>query len=389
MKSFTYFQPTEVRFGCGRIDEVGEVVARLGQRCLVVSTPAVDLTVEMFERIKCRLSSAGIEYAHFDNVVPNPTTECIAQGAGLAKEFKANVVVGVGGGSSIDAAKAIAVEATHPGSCWDYLYFKKQPSEKTLPIVAVSTTSGTGSQVTQVAVITETDSKTKSAIYNPNIYPRVAFVDPSLMVSVPPHVTASTGFDIFCHAFESLLHPAASPYTGMMAWEAIRLVAQYLPAVVLDGTNISGREALAWADTLAGLCIANAGVTLPHGIGMTIGGQCPNIMHGETLAITYPEFTRFTYPWAAGQFAEMGRIFEPGLRNISDDEAAERSCETLDRFMRQIGMWLDLKRFGASSEDVEAIANHSQVLPDYKNNPRIATRDEIYDILSKSYMRVS
>jgi alcohol dehydrogenase class IV len=388
MKSFTYFQPTEVRFGCGRIDEVGEVVARLGQRCLVVSTPAVDLTFGMFERIKSRLSFAGIEYAHFDNVVPNPTTECIAQGAGLAKEFKANVVLGVGGGSSIDAAKAIAVEAAHPGSCWDYLYFKQQPTERTLPIVAVSTTSGTGSQVTQVAVITETATKTKSAIYHPNIYPKVAFVDPMLMVSVPPRITASTGFDVFCHAFESLLHPATSPYTEMMAWNALHLVARHLPTVVEDGTNITSREAMAWADTLAGLCISNAGVTLPHGIGMTIGGQCPHIMHGEALAITYPEFTRFTYPWAIEQFAKMGRIYDPALSSSTDDEAAFQSCEALDRFMKQIGMWLDLNSFGASLEDVGAIADHSQVLSDYKNNPRIATRDEIYEILMRSFMRV-
>jgi alcohol dehydrogenase class IV len=388
MKSFTYFQPTEVRFGWGRIDEIGDVVGKFGQRCLIVTTPAVNLTVGMFERIKCSLSSAGIQFAHFDGVVPNPTTECIAQGAALAKEFKADVVVGVGGGSSIDTAKAIAVEATHPGSCWDYLYFKQQPTKKTLPIVAVSTTSGTGSQVTQVAVITETATKTKSAIYHPNIYPTVAFVDPSSMVSLPSHMTASTGFDVFCHAFESLLHPAVSPYIEMMASNALRLVAQYLPIVVEDGTNKAGREAMAWADTLAGLCIANAGVTLPHGIGMTIGGQCPNIMHGEALAITYPEFTRYTYSWATEQFAEMGRIYNPELRSVPDNEAALRSCEALDQFMQQIGMWLNLKDFGVSLEDIVAIADHSQILPDYKNNPRVATRDEIYEILMRSYERV-
>jgi alcohol dehydrogenase class IV len=388
MNSFTYFQPTEVRFGWGRSDEIGEVIRRLGQRCLIVTTPAVDLTVDMFERIKFCLASAGIEYAHFDGVVPNPTTECIAQGAELARQFNADVVLGVGGGSSIDTAKAIAVEATHPGSCWDYLYFKQQPTEKTLPIVAISTTSGTGSQVTQVAVITETATKTKSAIYHPNIYPKVAIVDPSLMVSLPSHVTASTGFDVFCHAFESLLHPAASPYIEMMASNALRLVAQYLPILIEDGTNKVGREAMAWADTLAGLCIAHAGVTLPHGIGMTIGGQCPHIMHGEALAITYPEFTRYTYSWANKQFAEMGRIYDPELESVPDDEAALRSCEALDQFMKQIGMWLNLKDFGASLEDVVAIADHSQILPDYKNNPRVATRDEIYEILMRSYERV-
>jgi len=287
----------------------------------------------------------------------------------------------------MDTAKAIAVEATHPGTAWDYLFFKTPPTAKTLPIIAVSTTSGTGSQVTQVAVMTDTKTKTKSAIYSTFVYPKVAIVDPELMVTMPPHITASTGFDAFCHAFESYLHPAASPYTDMLALEAIRTVAKILPQVVKDGSSIEGREAMAWADTLAGLCIANAGVTLPHGIGMTISGHCPQIMHGESLAVTYPEFTRFTFSCAIRQFADMGRIFDPSLRNLPDEEAAARSCEVLDAFMKKIGMWLSLKGLGATLDDVSAIADNSRVLPDYKNNPRIADRDEIYRMLVQSYDR--
>jgi len=387
MKSFTYFQPTEIRFGRGRLDEIGEVTARFGKRCLIVSVPVFPAFEPVFERLKHSLQKAGVACAHFDGVIPNPTTDCVTEGANLAKSFAADVVLGIGGGSSMDTAKAIAVEAIHPGTAWDYLFFKTPPTTKTLPIIAVSTTSGTGSQVTQVAVMTETKTKTKSAIYNSIIYPRVAIVDSELMISVPAHITASTGFDAFCHAFESYLHPATSPYTDMLALEAIRLVANYLHKVVKDGSDIEGREALAWADTLAGLCIANAGVTLPHGIGMTISGHCPQIMHGESLAVTYPEFTRFTFPYAIHQFAEMSRIFDPTLKNIPDEQAAEQSCETLDAFQKKIGMWLSLKGLGATIEDVAAIADNSRVLPDYKNNPRIASRDEIYDILMKSYHR--
>jgi alcohol dehydrogenase class IV len=333
------------------------------------------------------LKEAGVEYAHFDGVVPNPTTDSVTAGANLAKEFKADVVLGLGGGSSMDSAKAIAVEATHPGTAWDYLFFKTLPTEKTLPIVVVSTTSGTGSHVTQVAVMTHTPTKTKSAIYNSIVYPRLAIVDPELVTTVPPHVTASTGFDVFCHAFESFIHVGASPYTDMMALQAIRIVAKYLPNVVEVGDNLEGREMMAWADTLAGLCIAQAGVTLPHGIGMTIGGQCPKVMHGETLALTYPEFTRFTYPYAVHQFAEMGRIFNAKLCSVSDEAAAEKSCEEVDKFLKKIGMWLSLDKFGATMEDVTAIADNSRVLPDYKNNPRIASRDDIYEMLMKAYNR--
>jgi alcohol dehydrogenase len=145
---------------------------------------------------------------------------------------------------------------------------------------------------------------------------------------------------------------------------------------------------MAWADTLAGLCIANAGVTLPHGIGMTISGHCPQTMHGESLVLTYPEFTRFTYPYATARFAEMGRIFKPELKSGSDDFVAEKSCEEIDQFLKKIGMWLSLKGLGATMDDVVEIADNSRVLPDYKNNPRIASRDEIYEIPVKAYDRI-
>jgi alcohol dehydrogenase class IV len=387
MKTFTYFQPTEIRFGRGMINEVGKIVSSYGRRCVLVTVPAGDIFGTLFNQIKAILKEAGVEIAHFDGVIPNPTTDCVTAGANIAKEFHADVVLGVGGGSSMDTAKAIAVEATHPGTAWDYLFFKTPPTAKTLPIIAVSTTSGTGSQVTQVAVMTETKTKTKSAIYNSIVYPKVAIIDPDLMRSLPKHITASTGFDAFCHAFESYLHPTASPYTDLLALDAIRIVAENLPKVLEDGSYMEGREAMAWADTLAGLCIANAGVTLPHGIGMTVSGHCPQIMHGESLAVTYPEFTRFTYSYAIPQFAAMGRIFQPDLMYVPEEEAAARSCEAVDTFLKKIGMWLSLRGLGATMEDVNAIADNSRVLPDYKNNPRIANRDEIFEMLVKSYHR--
>jgi alcohol dehydrogenase class IV len=390
MKSFNYFQPTEIRYGCGRLSEVGEAVAGFGKRCLLVTVSPASAPVfpALFNRVKGYLKEAGVQVEHFAGVIPNPTTDSITTGAGVAKEFDAEVVLGVGGGSSMDTAKAIAVEATHPGTAWDYRWCSEtQPTDKTLPIVAVTTTSGTGSEVTQVSVLTNPAENDKSAIYNSIVYPRVAIVDPQLAVTVPKHVTASTGFDVFCHAFEAYLHPNASPLTDMMALEAIGLVAKYLPTAVEEGGNLAAREALAWGNALAGLCIANAGVTLPHGIGMTIGGYCPHVMHGEALALTYPEFTRYTYPYAVEKFAAMGRLFSPELKSKADEVAAEKSCEVLDAFLKKIGMWLSFERLNVSEEELVLIADHSQVLPDYKNNPRVATRDEIYEMLRKSYRR--
>lgn len=388
MKDFNYYQPTEIRFGCGRVNEVGEVVAKYGKHCLLATVPAFPAVAPVFEKVKASLKDAGVEVAHFDGVVPNPTTESITAGAEVAKAHKADVVLGLGGGSSMDTAKAIAVEATHKGTCWDYLWFREtQPTEKTLPVVAVTTTSGTGSHVTQVAVITNPSEKCKSAIYNPIVYPKVSIVDPELMVTVPEHVTASTGFDVFAHAFESYIHCNASPYIDMMAKEAMRLVAQYLPTVVKNGSNMEARTAMAWADTLAGLCIANAGVTLPHGMGMAIGGMYPHVMHGEALTVTYPDFMRYTYKSAVEQFATVGRIFNSALESETDETAAEKSCDEIDRFLKEIGMWLSLEGLKVPENELPELAEACLVLPDYKNNPRVATPDEVMKLLKQSYRR--
>lgn len=386
MQAFNYFQPTELCYGQGRVNEVGEIVARFGKRCLLVTVPEFEAFAPLFARVKENLDVAGIEVAHFDGVVPNPTTDSITAGAEAAFEHKADVVLGLGGGSSMDSAKAIAVEATHDGTSWDYLFYREtKPTLKTLPIIAATTTSGTGSQVTQVAVVTHPDTRDKSAIYNSIVFPKVAIIDPELMLTVPEHITASTGFDVFCHAFESVLHTGTSPYVEVMAWEAIRLVLANLPRVLENGSDIRARSAMAWADTLAGLCIANAGVTLPHGIGMAIGGMYPHVMHGEALALNYPAFMRFTWESAVGQFAAIGRLLDPGLESVTDIEAAERSCEALDTFLREIGMWMDLEEKGVPAEELPALAKQSMVLPDYKNNPRVTTRDEMLDLLQQCY----
>ncbi len=388
MKPFNYHQSTEIRFGRGRVEEIGDLALRYGNRCLLVTVPVFPAMEKTFSRVKSFLTKAGLEVAHFAGVIPNPTTDCIAAGAAMARECKAQVVIGLGGGSSMDAAKAIAVEATHEGSCWDYLFYRDtQPTEKTLPIIAVSTTSGTGSQVTQVAVVTNPEKRDKSAIYHPIVYPRISIVDPELMLSLPPHVTASTGFDVFCHSFESYLHKNASPYTDLLALESIRLVVENLPTAVRDGANTIAREAMAWADTLAGLAIANAGVTLPHGIGMAISGMWPHVAHGESLALTYPAFTRYTCPHAMTRFAAVGRILDPALKSSPDEKAAAKSCELIDALLRRIGMWLSFEGMKIPREELPDLAKQSMVLPDYTNNPIVATEGEILDLLNQSYSR--
>jgi alcohol dehydrogenase class IV len=374
-------------FGCGRIQEIGKIAAGFGGRALLVTGHTSPEKIPLYDRVKNLLAGAGVAAAHFDGVIPNPTTEVVTVGAQVARTFRAGVVIGLGGGSSIDTAKAIAVEASHPGTVWDYLHYTAGPTEKTLPVIAAGTTAGTGSQTTPCAVITKTESMDKSAVWHRNIFPRVAIVDPELTVSMPRDVTARTGFDAFCHSFEAFLSVNANPLTAALSLEAIRIIAVFLPRALENGSDIEARSRMAWADTLGGLVIASAGVTLPHGLGMQIGGHCPHISHGEALAVQYPEFTRYTWSSAKEQFAAVGRILNPALVSADDGTAAEKCCDAIDGFLKRIGLWIDFKSLGVTKEEIRAIADCGQVLGDYKNNPRIASIDEMYGMLIRCYER--
>ncbi len=207
------------------------------------------------------------------------------------------------------------------------------------------------------------------------------------MITVPEHVTASTGWDVFCHSFESMLHPNASVYINVLAEKAIRLIVETLPDLLKKLGDVKAREKMAVADTFAGLCIANAGVTLPHGIGMAISGLYPHVAHGESLSIIYPTFTRFTYSHALNQFATVGKIFNPELSGVPDETAAEQSCEEIDKFIKKIGMWMSLKDVKMPEKEIPVLAEASMVLPDYKGNPRVPTPEEMMDLIKESYYR--
>ena len=387
MKDFNYFSPTEIIFGCGRVEEIAGLAARFGERVLMVTESMDAPLAPVFVRIKNILEGAGMTVAQFDGVEPNPTTDQVTEGARLAKSMGAQVVIGIGGGSSMDTAKAVAVEAAHSGSAWDYNCHTEGPTEKTLPIIAVGTTAGTGSQVTQCAVITRTADKDKSAIWHKNIFPKIAIVDPELTVTMPGAVTAQTGFDAFCHNFEAYLSVNTNPLVELMALEGIRIIIENLPKVLEDGGNIEARSQMAWADTLGGFTNSNAGVTLPHGLGMQVGGHCPWVTHGQALAAFYPAFTRYTYPAAIEKFAAVGRIFNQELVSVSDEMAACMACDEIDGFLKKIGLWFGYKDKGVTMEDLREIADCGQVLGDYLNNPRVASIDEMYELLVSCYER--
>jgi alcohol dehydrogenase class IV len=387
MKGFTYFAPTEIVFGAGTVEESGELARRYGKKALLVSGKKSSVLAPVYDRLRKNLAAAGIASEHFDGVLPNPTTDTVSAGADLAKRFGADLVIGIGGGSSMDTAKAVAVEASHSGTAWDYLHYTAGPTEKTLPIIAVGTTAGTGSQTTPCAVITNSAKRDKSAIWHRNIFPRVAVVDPALTLSMPKGVSAQTGFDAFCHNFEAYISVNSNPLVEALALDALRVIVKNLPLVLEDGSNIDSRSRMAWADTAGGLVISSGGVTLPHGLGMQVGGHCPQVSHGQALAVLYPAFTRYTWSAAVEKFAALGRILDPRLAEASDKAAAEKSCAALDAFLKRIGLWIGFKDLGVTKEELRTIADCGQVLGDYKNNPRVATIDEMYTLLLDGYER--
>ncbi len=196
-----------------------------------------------------------------------------------------------------------------------------------------------------------------------------------------------TGWDAFTHAFEAYLHKNCSPYVGLMALEAIGLVAANLPPLLDDLSNLELRTAMAWADTLAGLCIANAGVTLPHSVGMAISGRWPHVAHGASLAVVYPAFTRYTC--AVGDSAvRRGRPHpQPGVERRRGRRCRAQCCVEIDLLLKRIGLWISLEGLGVPAAEFDALADQSLTLPDYRNNPRVASGDEIRAILDECRVR--
>ena len=308
--SFNFFTPTKLIFGSGKLNDLKEIAPNYGQKCLLVSRPKKGSLKNTYLRIEKLLNSVDIEVFYFDEIVPNPTLEGIDKGVAIAAENKVDFILGVGGGSVMDSAKLIALLYESKGvidwkaafSNYDhpFSFIKSKPSS--LPFLAVSTTSGTGSQCTQAAVVSDTKNKEKITLFHLDLFPKAAIIDPELMLTVPDRVTAATGFDAFTHAFESYLGGRTSPLTEQLSLQSIKLVIENLPKAIKEPNSIEYRTSLAWADTIAGICLSNGGADIPHPLGEIIGGICQRIPHGETLAMVYPKFLNYKKNIAIDKF---------------------------------------------------------------------------------------
>ena len=373
-----YCQPTRIHFGAGRIRELGRICKRYGRVCFMVTTPDEPLR-PLYEKIKGLLLEQGIETVHFDQVSPNPSVEMVQKGFEQLRESKASFVLGVGGGSSIDTAKTLAFTNGKDAIDWDELFCRysspyenyESYSEGVLPLISVPTTSGTGSQVTQAAVITR--GKEKITFYHPQNFSRECILDPELMLTLPNRITASTGFDAFTHAFESYINPRASWYSEMDSMEAMRLVVENLPKVLKDPGNLEYRSNLAMADTLAGRALANSGAQAPHPLSEIIGG-ITHLPHGEALAVVFPAFIRHSIEANREKYKKAARIF------CKEAKSAEELFELLVSFLKEIGLYRTMKEMEVDREAFEEMLQSPvlDVLP-------FGNRDELETILRESY----
>ena len=359
MKSFNFFIPTQIRFGAGRINELKEILPSIGKLCLIVSRPISGSQQKTYELINRILQEADIEFYYFDQIVPNPTTDGVEKGIQEALKHNVDFILGIGGGSVLDSAKLIAflynkngiVNWTEAINKYDNPFSIEEKPASAMPFIAVSTTSGTGSQVTQAAVVTDLEEKNKVTIFHSGLFPSVSIVDPELMLSAPPRVTAATGFDAFTHAFESYLGNLTSPLTESMSLQAIKLVFDFLPRAVNNPNDLEARTQLAWADTLAGMCLANGGADFPHPLGEIIGGICQRIPHGETLAMVYPAFLKYKYPLAKEKFETVATY-------LNKENENKDLYEHITGLLRQIGLDDCFKIATISDEEYKLITNH-------------------------------
>lgn len=359
---FYFYSPTKIYFGQGVRKKAGKAAVSIGKKCLIVRTPFKDRGREKyFEEITASLKENDIQYAIFDQVKPNPTTDMVNSGIGVARKEKVDFIIGYGGGSSLDTAKAIALFTKNEALSWEECFQRfsdpfanNAEAAEMLPVIAITTTSGTGSQVTQAAVITDSESNDKMTIFHPGLIPEIGLIDPELMLTVPKRATAITGFDALSHAMESYLNPRASNLTKSLSLQAIEMIVDALLELLNDLQNMELRKKLAYADTVAGICLSNAGAEAPHPIGEIINGYYPDLAHGETLAFVYPTYFDYVSGIAPEKMSELLIIFKNYVPKNSE-RFGEKAAGALMNFLKAIELDASLYTLEMPESIAEAI----------------------------------
>ncbi len=369
---FTLIQPPKVCFGNGCFADTSAEAASLGSRVLVACGRTAMRRSGVLQRLLDSLASVSVAPIVFDRVDHDPTCRTVDEGAALARRESCNVVIGLGGGSAIDAAKGIAIVAPNDGTTQEYHDRQREFSEPPLPFIAIPTTAGSGAEVTGNSVLTNSAIGVKKSLRGPGMGATVALVDPELTLSMPATLTAHTGMDAFTQAVECYLSLAAQPVADALSLRAVRLLYANLQGAVADGQALQYREPVMLGSLLAGLAFANAGLGAVHGLAHPIGALA-NLPHGLTCAVLLPHVMEFNYPACKDRLNDLARAM--GL------DGAPAFIDAVRGLNERLGI-PETFRSTSLSEEIFASILRDCRSNSMRNNPREMSDDDILDILS-------
>jgi alcohol dehydrogenase class IV len=378
--------PKAVFYGNGALSNLGEQVALLGKKALIISDQIMT-KIGNVKKCQTYLEQSGVGYAGYLEVNTEPTDIHVSEALDIFREQNCDVIVAIGGGSCLDVAKAVAVVATNGGYIGDYMGGKKAVEKAPIPFITIPTTAGTGSEVTGVTVIANTKDDVKMMIKAPAFISDAAIVDPVLTYSTPPSVTAATGIDALCHALEAYISRLAQPLTDNLALSAIELIMNNLRAAYINGEDVEAREKMALASMQAGIAFTNSSVTLVHGMSRPIGALF-HVPHGISNAMLLPPVLEFSKESAVDRLAVIGRLLRPDLKALSDNEIADVVVNEIKKLCNDLKI-PNMKTYGISEEKfnqvVSKMATDALASGSPSNNSRVPSHEEVVNLYHTCY----
>jgi alcohol dehydrogenase len=373
-----FYLPTEIITGRGSLAQLGIAAARFGERAMLVCYKDSGKFSNVLGRVEELLRAQNLQVTVFDNVTGEAELPVVEAGIAQARESGAQVFIGLGGGSAIDTAKAIAGLVNLPGSVWEYHAGRKLEGPG-LPFISVPTTAGTGAEVTKNAVLIDPRTAMKKSIRDDAWFARVAVVDPEATLSMPPGVTASTGADALCQAIESFTSIAASPLTDALARQSIELIGRSLVKAYDHGDDLAAREDMSNGSLLAGMAMVNARLGGVHGMAHPLGSHY-RIPHGVICGLLLPYTMEYNLPYALEKYAEVERLLGGSVEGLGVDVAARKAVDHVRELIIRVGIPMHMRQFGVSEEGFELIAKESQS-ESLKHNPRPLGIDDVKHIM--------
>lgn len=383
-QKFTVTQPTRIHFGAGSINDLGQIVRDFkGSKVLLVVDPNLK-EVGLLSKITTPLETSGMPFEVYDHVDPEPGLLLADEGTQRAIETGCDCVVGVGGGSAMDVAKAISILLTNGGKAEEYLGLGKI-KKAGVPKIMVPTTAGTGAEVTFTAVFINEKTKSKGGMNGDPLYPDAAVLDPELTVTLPPHVTAAPGIDALTHAIEAYVSTQAHAVSDMYALEAIELISQNLGIAYANGDNIQARSSMLLGSMLAGKALATAGVGLVHAMAYPLGGMF-NIPHGLANAVLLPYVIDYNIIGDPEKYARISYVMGYESDGLSLREAAQTATDAVYELNQDVGIPTSLADLDISEDKIPEMAEIAlTVTRPVENNPRKPTLGDVIRIYETAF----